>query len=126
MVKVLAASQAEICNGLDDDSDGLTDEGLPVGGPSVDADLDGFDLCPPAGGCPGPGGPFDCADCNDQIASINPGAIELCNGLDDNCDGLIDEGSACVIPTLSPTGVLLLALLLMIVMALVMRRRRTA
>jgi hypothetical protein len=31
-------------------------------------------------------------DCNNNSALINPGAAETCNGLDDNCDGNIDEG----------------------------------
>ncbi|MCK5234332.1 MAG: S8 family serine peptidase, partial [Candidatus Aenigmarchaeota archaeon] len=31
-------------------------------------------------------------DCNDSNASIHPNAIEICNGVDDNCNGTIDEG----------------------------------
>ena len=30
-------------------------------------------------------------DCNDSDASIRPGAIELCDGIDNNCNGEVDE-----------------------------------
>jgi hypothetical protein len=96
-VKVTCAILSEICNGADDDGDGSTDEGLPVGGPPVDADGDGVPLCPAVAG--------DAFDCNDQIAAIHPGVAEACNGMDDDCDGGVDEGQpadgdACTIPGL--------------------------
>ncbi len=37
----------------------------------------------------------DQGDCNDGDASVNPIATEYCNGRDDNCNGLIDEGTQC-------------------------------
>ncbi len=31
-------------------------------------------------------------DCNDTLAEINPGMSEVCNAVDDNCNGLVDDG----------------------------------
>jgi len=33
-----------------------------------------------------------CDDCRDDDASIHVGAAEMCNGVDDNCNGVVDEG----------------------------------
>ena len=60
------------------------DEGLPVEDLAIVFDEDGYFQCPPVGLA---------ADCNDQTAAINPAAGERCDGMDDDCDGIIDEGN---------------------------------
>ena len=97
VVRVTCAVQAEICDGIDNDGDGQIDEGLPVDGPPVDADGDDFPLCPTE--------QQPVIDCNDQRDFIFPGAPELCNGMDDDCDGVIDDDAigtdeSCTIPGL--------------------------
>lgn len=62
----------------------------------ADADGDGYGTALyTATACAQPSGYVaDGTDCNDLVASANPGADELCNGIDDNCDGAIDEDTA--------------------------------
>lgn len=72
----------DICNGLDDDGDGNIDEncpdiGAPCDGNDADQCADGVYICLPNGDC----------GCSDDPFSFT----EICNGLDDDCNGLIDD-----------------------------------
>jgi hypothetical protein len=86
----------EVCNGLDDNCNGMIDEGLTFTNyyPDVDSDGYGSSTAQPQSSCaPVPGKVTDHTDCNDAVSTIHPGAPETCNGVDDNCDGLIDNGT---------------------------------
>jgi len=77
--------QVDVCgDGVDQDCDGADTE---CDCQDLDGDsYDGFSpsLCPTGG------------DCEDRDASVNPDADEVCDGLDNNCNGIIDENcSVC-------------------------------
>ena len=87
---------SESCNGVDDDCDGETDEpgadgcdgdwwedadGDGFGGAHLGCTCDGYADVVAAGG-----------DCNDYDPGINPSAVEVCDGVDNNCDSSVDEG----------------------------------
>lgn len=96
----------EICDGLDNDCDGLVfgDEGLLF---YNDVDLDGYgSLVDIVVACSVPPGYNTISgDCQDVNPYVHPNAPELCNGIDDDCDGDIDNGSSCPKPTgLMSTG----------------------
>ena len=84
----------EICNGIDDNCNGLTDEGVAPGTFYQDADGDGFgNAAVTAAACiAAVGYVANSSDCNDANAAIHPGASEICDGVDNNCDGQTDEG----------------------------------
>jgi len=91
----IGPNQGEICDdGIDNNCDTLIDLDDPEC-QCKDEDKDGFFACSPL-----------CllittkCDCNDKNANINPNATEICNGIDDNCDGSIDTGCPC-----SPVGI---------------------
>ena len=58
----------------------------------VDADGYGNPDVSVFAGTPPAGYVADNSDCDDGAATTYPGATELCNGIDDNCDGTIDDG----------------------------------
>ena len=63
-----------------------------------DADEDGYgDPADVRIECSQPAGYVDNdGDCDDSDPGVNPAAAESCNGIDDNCDGQIDEGDVCL------------------------------
>ncbi|MCA9490213.1 MAG: thrombospondin type 3 repeat-containing protein [Myxococcales bacterium] len=83
----------EVCNGLDDDCDGDVDGGAVD---AVDAWRDGDgdgegDPGAPASLCePTAGLVLNDLDCDDRDPDVRTGALEVCNGLDDDCDGVTD------------------------------------
>ena len=85
----------EICNGIDDDCNGLIDDGAIITW-YKDADGDGYgvdDAATNQQGCTQPDGYSAVAgDCDDTSTAVHPGATEVCNGIDDNCNGVIDDG----------------------------------
>jgi hypothetical protein len=76
----------ETCNGVDDDCDGMLDEDIDAGG-----------LCEISnehGTC---GGVEICAGAAGVICDAQTPAAESCNGVDDDCDGTLDEGFAALL-----------------------------
>ncbi|MDH4228961.1 MAG: putative metal-binding motif-containing protein [Nitrospirota bacterium] len=99
----VSPAAAEICNGRDDNCNGVVDEGVLVQTwPDQDGDGYGWGGGTPVPMCPDSAGRApDASDCDDVSAAIHPGAIETCNRMDDNCNAVIDEG---VCNTASNTG----------------------
>ena len=82
----------EVCDSQDNDCDGDIDEGL---GSTSYADLDGDGYGDPASAttsCEAPAGWVAVGgDCDDAAAAVNPGADEVCDSQDNDCDSLIDD-----------------------------------
>ncbi len=88
----------EICDGIDNNCDGTTDDSSALNTSTwyADTDSDGFgDAGTGTDACNAPTGfVADGTDCDDSDNAANPGAPETCNGVDDNCDGTADESTA--------------------------------
>ena len=91
--------ETEVCDDLDNDCDGHTDDAdssLDTSTGSTfyeDADGDGYgDASSTVDACEEPSGyTEDDTDCDDTDDAVNPGVSDICNGVDDDCDGTTDE-----------------------------------
>jgi hypothetical protein len=83
----------ESCNGADDNCNGELDEGLAEYLYFVDGDGDGFGIPDTTiTACDLPEGYSEVdSDCDDAIEDTHPGAYELCDDRDNDCNGLIDD-----------------------------------
>jgi len=89
-------SAIELCDGLDNNCNTAIDDGLVFQDFWIDGDGDGFgnpqlqvQACsapPETATVPG--------DCNDGVAEINPAASEICDEIDNDCDGLLDDADS--------------------------------
>ena len=86
-------SGTEVCDLADNNCDGNVDEGVESTF-YLDSDGDGYgDASSTDDACSAPSGYVsDDSDCDDSDASSNPGATEICDGADNDCDGSVDEG----------------------------------
>ena len=75
--------QPEICNGADDDLDGVSDEDFALNQPCATPNgICGLTACADGGEA------AECVAGDEMVAQGD----EACNGLDDDCDGTVDEG----------------------------------
>ncbi|MFT5679401.1 MAG: hypothetical protein ACI8RZ_000305 [Myxococcota bacterium] len=90
---------SEVCDGIDNDCDGSIDDdddSLDITTASewlTDADADGYgSLKATVQACTQPSGTVtEAGDCDDTDAAISPDAVEVCDSIDNDCDGLIDD-----------------------------------
>ena len=90
----ISPNQLESCDGVDNDCDGATDEDA-TDALTTYADADGDTYGDPASGsvdcAPDPSRVDNADDCDDADANVSPGAVEVCDGVDNDCSGEADD-----------------------------------
>jgi len=94
----------EVCDGADNNCDGDTDEGVTTTY-YLDSDADGHGVSTSTTeDCSVPTGyAEDADDCDDTDSAVNPDATEVCNDVDDDCDGDIDDADTSLDTTTATT-----------------------
>ncbi len=87
---------SETCDLIDNDCDGTVDEGVGYTWyPDADGDGYGDATAATADACNAPPGyTANADDCDDTDAQVNPGSYEICDSVDNDCDGDVDEAGA--------------------------------
>ncbi|MCB9745530.1 MAG: hypothetical protein H6740_23325 [Alphaproteobacteria bacterium] len=85
----------QLCDGVDNNCDGEVDEATAIDTRTfyADLDMDGYgDVDNTTLACAAPSGFVeDATDCDDDADTVHPGAEEICDAVDSDCDGVIGE-----------------------------------
>lgn len=93
----VSPSADEYCDGIDNNCDGKVDEDTAIDASTYYSDVDGDgygDVGNGKAACSQPSGfVADDTDCDDGRAESNPGASEVCDGRDNDCNGDVDDAA---------------------------------